>query len=257
MPITEPFDDSDRDLGHPADRSPTSRTEQPRHVRVDTVTRFVANPLLRLLVRLGWGVRGVRILTVDGRRSGRERQSIVIPIVVDGALHLVAPRGDTDWVRNLRAAGRAGLRLGRRRLAFTATELPTSRLRTAEPPIAGRPIPNPRPTEDTTGSISRVEPGPSGEHPPRTAKRPDDTDPSAEAGVEPGGEAEVESTPETTGVRVLRTYLRDNRALVAGILGDLGPDSSGAELAVAAEGIPMFRLDPVEPDTSKDDAPPR
>jgi len=35
----------------------------------------------------------------------------------------VAPRGQTQWVRNLRAAGSGELRVGRRVQSFTATEL--------------------------------------------------------------------------------------------------------------------------------------
>lgn len=95
-----------------------------RHVAVDTVTHRIVNPLLRFAVRCGWGMRGTRILTVAGRRSGRLRDSIVIPVEVDGVRHLVAPRGSTDWVRNLRTAGSGSLRLGRRREQVTAIELP-------------------------------------------------------------------------------------------------------------------------------------
>ena len=42
---------------------------------------------------------------------------------VDGARYLVAPRGETHWVRNLRAAGDAELRVGRRVEEVTAIEL--------------------------------------------------------------------------------------------------------------------------------------
>lgn len=45
------------------------------------------------------------------------------PITVDGVRYLVAPRGTTEWVRNLRAAGEGELRVGRRVEAFTATEV--------------------------------------------------------------------------------------------------------------------------------------
>jgi hypothetical protein len=41
----------------------------------------------------------------------------------EGARYLVAPRGHTQWVRNLRASGGGRLWLGRRSEAFTATEL--------------------------------------------------------------------------------------------------------------------------------------
>ena len=48
------------------------------------------------------------------------------PFVIDGRTYLLAPRGATEWVRNLRAAGGAELRSGRRARRFRATELPDS-----------------------------------------------------------------------------------------------------------------------------------
>lgn len=47
----------------------------------------------------------------------------VNPLEIDGQTFLVAPRGHTQWVRNLRAAGTGRLRRGRRRVVFVATEL--------------------------------------------------------------------------------------------------------------------------------------
>jgi deazaflavin-dependent oxidoreductase (nitroreductase family) len=49
----------------------------------------------------------------------------------DGASYLVAPRGDTQWARNLRAAGQGEFRLGRRVRQFTATEVSDD----AKPPL--------------------------------------------------------------------------------------------------------------------------
>jgi hypothetical protein len=40
-----------------------------------------------------------------------------------GARYIVALRGETQWVRNLRASGEGRLRKGRRIEEFTATEL--------------------------------------------------------------------------------------------------------------------------------------
>ena len=42
---------------------------------------------------------------------------------LDGRRYLVAPRGTTEWVRNLRAAGAGELHIGRRVETFQATEL--------------------------------------------------------------------------------------------------------------------------------------
>ena len=55
-----------------------------------------------------------------GRTSGEPRRTVVNLLTVDGVRYLVAPRGETQWVRNLRAAGSGTLRVGRRTEAFTA-----------------------------------------------------------------------------------------------------------------------------------------
>lgn len=269
MPATEPFTDPpDRASTDPADRHgsadvatlshptqparhvpvPTHPTEPARHVPVDAVTRRIANPLLRILARCGWGVRGVRILTVVGRRSGRQRDGVVIPVEVDGVEHLVAPRGHTDWVRNLRAAGRGELRLGRRRTPFLATELRGEPSRT-RPEVRSE-------TETEAGTqvptTTMVESGP---QVPTTTKAEIETANEAGTQVPSNTMAENENAAETQTeaavrdrVRVLRAYLRDNRALVASILGDLDADSPEVDLAQAVRGIPIFRLDPIGAD---------
>src|SRR6202012_244356 len=62
-------------------------------------------------------------LAVRGRKSGEWRTTPVNLLVIDGQRYLVAPRGHTQWVRNLRVAHTGGLRLGRRPEPFAATEL--------------------------------------------------------------------------------------------------------------------------------------
>lgn len=94
-----------------------------RYLAPDVMTRRVVNPLMRRLVQLGFGIRGGRILHVRGRTSGEWRTVPVNPLPLDGHRYLVAPRGRTQWVRNLRAAGEGRLQLGRRYEEFTATEL--------------------------------------------------------------------------------------------------------------------------------------
>lgn len=94
-----------------------------RYLVPDTFTRRLVNPAMRTLVRLGVGVRGGRILHVRGRRTGTWRATPVNPLTIEGDRYLVAPRGHTDWVRNLRAAGAGRLQLGRRFEDVTATEV--------------------------------------------------------------------------------------------------------------------------------------
>lgn len=69
-------------------------------------------------------VWGSRVLEVRGRTSGLPRRTPVNLLTLDGVRYLVAPRGHTHWVRNLRAAGEGRLLLGARGEHFTATEVP-------------------------------------------------------------------------------------------------------------------------------------
>src|SRR5829696_8031177 len=94
-----------------------------RYVRPDWATKHLANPMVSLATRLGISLRGSRILAVRGRKSGEWRQTPVNPLELDGQRYLVAPRGETQWVRNLRARGAGVLRLGRKVERFRATEV--------------------------------------------------------------------------------------------------------------------------------------
>ena len=87
-------------------------------------TRNVFNRSVAASTRLGLSVWGSRVLEVTGRRSGQPRRTPVNLLTVDGRQYLVAPRGETDWVRNARAAdGAMTLIRGRRRQAVRGVEL--------------------------------------------------------------------------------------------------------------------------------------
>lgn len=96
---------------------------KPHYQAPDWFTRNLFNPLVAGFTRLGMSFWGSRILEVRGRKSGEWRSNPVNLLTVDGVDYLVAPRGHTQWVRNLRAAGTGRLRLGRRVSTFQATEL--------------------------------------------------------------------------------------------------------------------------------------
>jgi deazaflavin-dependent oxidoreductase (nitroreductase family) len=83
----------------------------------------VFNRIARRLARMGISLYGSRELRVVGRKSGQVRTTVVNLLVLDGERYLVAPRGTTEWVRNLRAAGGGELRVGRRTEAFGYEEL--------------------------------------------------------------------------------------------------------------------------------------
>jgi deazaflavin-dependent oxidoreductase (nitroreductase family) len=84
----------------------------------------VFNRTVAALTRMGLSVAGSRVLEVRGRKTGEPRRTPVNLLTLEGARYLVAPRGHTQWVRNLRARGEGRLLLGRRADGFTAVELP-------------------------------------------------------------------------------------------------------------------------------------
>ena len=85
-----------------------------RCLQVDWFTRHVVNPVVARCTRWGISLWGSRVLSVPGRVSGETRSTPVNVLAVDERRFLVAPRGETQWVRNVRAAGGCSLRVGRR-----------------------------------------------------------------------------------------------------------------------------------------------
>lgn len=82
------------------------------------------NGTVAALARGGISIKGSRVLSVRGRKSGQWRSTPVNPLSYEGRRYLVSPRGQTQWVRNMRVAGGGELRVGRRVETFTAKELP-------------------------------------------------------------------------------------------------------------------------------------
>jgi deazaflavin-dependent oxidoreductase (nitroreductase family) len=95
-----------------------------RYLQPGWFTRSVLNRTVRGLTRAGLPLAGSRELRVRGRSSGQWRSTPVNVITVDGTRYLVAPRGHTQWVRNIRVSGQGELRVGRRTETFRAVELP-------------------------------------------------------------------------------------------------------------------------------------
>lgn len=81
------------------------------------------NAVVTKLTRLGLSVWGSRELSVRGRKSGEWRSVPVNVLTFEGERYLVAPRGLTQWVRNIRVSGEGRLRIGRRLEEFRAIEL--------------------------------------------------------------------------------------------------------------------------------------
>src|SRR2546428_14153481 len=87
-------------------------------------TKYVFNPVVAAMTRAGISVWGSRVLRVRGRKSGEWRSAPVNLLTYQGSRYLVAPRGLTQWVRNLREAGGGGLILGSPIERFCPHEIP-------------------------------------------------------------------------------------------------------------------------------------
>jgi deazaflavin-dependent oxidoreductase (nitroreductase family) len=86
-------------------------------------TTQVFNRVVAAMTRLGVSVYGSRVLEVKGRSSGQWRSTPVNLLRYQGDDYLVAPRGQTQWVKNLRASGEGRLRVGNRTHPFSAVEV--------------------------------------------------------------------------------------------------------------------------------------
>ncbi len=64
-----------------------------------------ANTVIRWLAELGISNAGTRAQRVRGRKSGKQRGVVINLLTVDGVDYVVSPRGNTQWARNVRAAG--------------------------------------------------------------------------------------------------------------------------------------------------------
>ncbi|MGI9614433.1 MAG: nitroreductase family deazaflavin-dependent oxidoreductase [Acidimicrobiales bacterium] len=85
-------------------------------LRPSWFVRKVANPAIA-------GLGMATTLAVTGRSSGVERTVPVNVLEHDGKRYLLSPRGETDWVKNLRATGGGELRRRGTTERFTASEI--------------------------------------------------------------------------------------------------------------------------------------
>ena len=92
------------------------------YIKPPIFVRRVFNP-----IAIRFGIGGTEALMVPGRRSGTPRRTAIIPVEHQGARYLVSPRGETEWVRNLRAAqGLGELQSRSGSQTFKALELPVA-----------------------------------------------------------------------------------------------------------------------------------
>ena len=94
--------------------APATEMPDPVYAELGFFTRGVFDPLVAFFARrLGLSLKGARLLSVRGRKSGEWRDTPVNLLSFAGRRYLVAPRGETQWVRNIRVSHRARLTLGR------------------------------------------------------------------------------------------------------------------------------------------------
>ena len=77
----------------------STRYEQPNRAA------RAANATIRWLAEMGISIAGTRALRVRGRKTGKQRAVVINLLTVDGVEYLVSPRGNTQWARNVKAAG--------------------------------------------------------------------------------------------------------------------------------------------------------
>ncbi len=87
--------------------------------------RFVGvfNPIAGRLLEVGPLLGPNALITIRGRKTGELRTTPVALVEVNGRRWVVGTFGETNWVRNLRAAGAATLKAGRRETAVSGVEL--------------------------------------------------------------------------------------------------------------------------------------
>lgn len=89
------------------------------YLKPPAFTRKVFNPLA---MRFGFGESAT--LAVRGRETGEEQTIPVIPVEVGGSRYVVSTRGESEWVRNARAAGTIEIRTKDRSEAYDIAEVP-------------------------------------------------------------------------------------------------------------------------------------
>ncbi|MGZ6966137.1 MAG: nitroreductase family deazaflavin-dependent oxidoreductase [Acidimicrobiia bacterium] len=103
---------------------PSTPSAKPHYQQPGWFTRNIFNRAVAGLTRLGISVWGSRVLEVPGRTSGEPRTTPVNLLTFEDRQYLVSPRGEGQWVRNVRANdGHLDLLVGKRRTHWTAREV--------------------------------------------------------------------------------------------------------------------------------------
>ena len=86
-----------------------------------TVSRLANRTMVRL-IRLGMPIGPMALLTVAGRHSGQPRTTPVFVGITGDQRWLISSWGESEWVKNVRAAGTVTIRQGRQVTQYHAEE---------------------------------------------------------------------------------------------------------------------------------------
>ena len=93
-------------------------TPPPPTFRAPTAIERIFNRVFGFLIGIGVGPSNKYLLQVRGRKSGKLFSTPINQLETAGKRYLVAPRGQTQWVRNAEAANEITLKKGSSRQKF-------------------------------------------------------------------------------------------------------------------------------------------
>jgi len=86
----------------------------------------IGNGVITRLAGAGLGPKALHLVTLPSRKTGRPYSTPIVVVESSGGRYWVAVYGDTNTVKNARAAGRLTLSRGRAREDVRVTEIPAS-----------------------------------------------------------------------------------------------------------------------------------
>jgi deazaflavin-dependent oxidoreductase (nitroreductase family) len=102
-----------------------ARRRETKRRLASRTAKYLVNPIVRGLFRLGLPAPGTAILETTGRKSGQPRRTPVTNGLDDGVFWIVAEHGRrASYVRNIEANPRVRVRIGRRWRTGTARLVP-------------------------------------------------------------------------------------------------------------------------------------
>ncbi|MBM9508204.1 nitroreductase/quinone reductase family protein [Actinacidiphila acididurans] len=86
----------------------------------------IRNKIMETFQRLGLPVGPIHLLKVRGRKSGKEYSNPVAPVEIAGTQYVLQAFPESDWVKNVRAAGEGVMVRGRKHWHVRLEEVPLS-----------------------------------------------------------------------------------------------------------------------------------